>query len=137
MWFLASPSSALIGELRDSLKQKLPTYMLPSAIVALDAFPLTPNGKIDHKALSSPAGASLDHDESQDLARTSTEEALVGIWRELLKLESHWHSRQLFRSRRTLSNDRPVRLAESIRHLRSLSLFLKFSNIQQLLKWQR
>jgi acyl-coenzyme A synthetase/AMP-(fatty) acid ligase len=36
---LASSSSAVIGELRDSLKQKLPTYMLPSAIVALDAFP--------------------------------------------------------------------------------------------------
>ena len=86
---LASPSSALIGELRNSLKQKLPTYMLPSAIVALDAFPLTPNGKIDYKALSSAAWASLDHDQSQVLPRTSTEEALVGIWRELLKLDDH------------------------------------------------
>ena len=87
---VSSPSSALIGELRDSLKQKLPTYMLPSAIVALDAFPLTPNGKLDYRALSSlatsPARASLD-DQSQVLARTSTEEALVGIWREILKLD--------------------------------------------------
>ena len=86
---LSSPSSALIGELRNSLKQKLPTYMLPSAIVALDAFPLTPNGKLDYRALSSlePPARAIRDDQSQVLARTSTEEALVGIWREILKLD--------------------------------------------------
>ena len=61
--------------------------MLPSAIVALDAFPLTQNGKLDYRALSSLEGAPLERDQSQVLARTSTEEALVCIWREILKLD--------------------------------------------------
>ena len=81
----AGSASALIGEVRASLMRKLPTHMLPSAIVALDAFPLTPNGKLDHKALSSSAAVSLHPDESYVSARTPTEETLVGLWRDILK----------------------------------------------------
>jgi acyl carrier protein len=59
--------------------------MIPAALVLLDALPLTPNGKIDRKALPAPEGR-------PDVAvyeapRNPTEEALAGIWSEVLKLD--------------------------------------------------
>jgi amino acid adenylation domain-containing protein len=70
--------------LRNYLKSKLPDYMVPSAFVPLPAFPLTPNGKVDRKALPKPdfeSGA----DKSKFLAPTTTTEiALAQIWRDVL-----------------------------------------------------
>jgi amino acid adenylation domain-containing protein len=70
--------------LRAHLKASLPDYMVPSAIVALDALPLSPNGKVDRKALPAPDGAT----EHRYVApRTPTEAVLAGIWAEVLKVE--------------------------------------------------
>ena len=79
------PTSAI--ELQGFLKQKLPTYMVPSAFVFLDAFPLTPNGKLDRKALPRPDWKPADSDESYVAPRTPTEGALATIWSDVLGVE--------------------------------------------------
>src|SRR5262249_27221673 len=73
-----------IAELRAFLKDRLPDYMMPTALVELAEFPLTPNGKIDHKALPPPEGGR--HGISTDYVppRTQTEHLLVDIWCEVL-----------------------------------------------------
>ena len=83
------PASADVqaDELRKFLKEKLPAYMLPSAFVFTDAFPLTPNGKLDRKALPEPEAHSLEPKDLYVAPRTPTEEALATIWCDLLNLK--------------------------------------------------
>ncbi|HVG09770.1 MAG TPA: amino acid adenylation domain-containing protein, partial [Thermoanaerobaculia bacterium] len=73
------------GELRRSLREQLPDYMVPAAFVKLQALPLNPNGKVDRKALPAPEWHSAE--ESHVAPRTPVEEVLAGIWAELLGLE--------------------------------------------------
>jgi nonribosomal peptide synthetase DhbF len=73
------------SELRAHLTKSLPEYMVPSAFVVLDALPLTPNGKVDRKAL--PAADAQPNVTEYVAPRTSTEQLLVEIWQDLLKLE--------------------------------------------------
>jgi acyl carrier protein len=72
--------------LRDALKKKLPAYMIPSVYVPMDRFPLTPNGKIDRKALPSPASALLPASRQRVPARTEAEGAIAAIWQDVLKV---------------------------------------------------
>jgi amino acid adenylation domain-containing protein len=71
------------ADLRAELKRALPEYMIPSAFVALDAFPLTPNGKVDRRALPAPEAASGSDDDFV-APRTDDERALAALWAELL-----------------------------------------------------
>ncbi|MFZ5638013.1 MAG: non-ribosomal peptide synthetase [Pseudomonadota bacterium] len=73
------------AELRAHLKRALPEYMVPAAFVALDAFPLTPNGKVDRRALPAPETGGAASDDFVG-PRTSEEEALAALWMELLRL---------------------------------------------------
>jgi len=84
---VASPENGPSGsELRDFLKETLPAYMVPAAVVRLDALPLTPNGKLDRRAL--PAPDFTGHEEEEFVApETEVEELLAEIWAELLELE--------------------------------------------------
>ncbi|WP_223636166.1 non-ribosomal peptide synthetase [Corallococcus sp. EGB] len=70
-------------ELRTALKDALPEYMVPSAVVVLPALPLTTNGKVDRKALPAPDVAGSDPREYV-APRTPTEQRLAGLWQELL-----------------------------------------------------
>jgi amino acid adenylation domain-containing protein len=72
-------------QLRRFLSQRLPDYMTPAAFVELDEIPLTPNGKVDRRALTPPdISASL---EKRFVApRNSTEEILARAWSEVLRL---------------------------------------------------
>jgi acyl-coenzyme A synthetase/AMP-(fatty) acid ligase len=80
-------ASAPASELREYLTTRLPSYMVPSAFVFLDAFPLTPNGKLNRKALPEPEGRSQEPDGSYVAPRTPVEEALAGIWCQVLNLK--------------------------------------------------
>jgi amino acid adenylation domain-containing protein/non-ribosomal peptide synthase protein (TIGR01720 family) len=72
-------------ELRDFLAARLPAYMVPSAYLLLAAFPLTPNGKLDYRAL--PAYGELAHPtRTLTPARTASETRLVSLWQEVLGL---------------------------------------------------
>ncbi|UOF14552.1 non-ribosomal peptide synthetase [Lysobacter capsici] len=76
--------------LRDHLRAALPDYMVPSAFVVLDQFPLTPNGKVDRRALPAPETATGAQDGEADVLapRTPEEEMLVELWQQLLNLRS-------------------------------------------------
>ncbi|HZP17424.1 MAG TPA: amino acid adenylation domain-containing protein, partial [Terriglobales bacterium] len=83
------PSGEAISEdkLREHLKQSLPEFMVPSAFVALDAFPLTPNGKINRKILP-PPDTSMRVSAGSIAPRDRLEEDLAKIWREVLGVKS-------------------------------------------------
>ncbi len=77
---------ALAPALRAGLRARLPEYMLPSAFVVLEALPVTTNGKVDRQALPVPDTAGA-RDRAYAAPRSSLEEALVGIWQEVLGVE--------------------------------------------------
>ncbi len=73
-------------DVRAQLARSLPEYMVPMAVVLLDALPLTPNGKLDRKALPAPDGAGTRT--STRSPRNGREEALAGLFAEVLGVES-------------------------------------------------
>jgi acyl carrier protein len=72
--------------LRAHLSAVLPEYMVPSAYVAMDSFPLTPNGKLDRQALPAPDGEAYAR-RSYEPPQGEIEETLAAIWCELLGQE--------------------------------------------------
>ncbi len=79
--------SATASQLRDSLSEKLPRYMIPSTFVVLDALPLTANGKIDRRALPEPPVSRPALDIPFVVPRSMVEETLSRIWSELLEVD--------------------------------------------------
>ncbi|WP_081612036.1 non-ribosomal peptide synthetase [Janthinobacterium sp. CG3] len=75
------------AELRAFLQDKLPGYMIPSAFVPLPQMPLTPNGKIDRKALPAPQGAALASAAQYLAPASATEKQVAAIWRTVLGVE--------------------------------------------------
>ncbi|WP_442949096.1 non-ribosomal peptide synthetase [Nostoc sp.] len=76
-----------ILELRSFLESKLPSYMMPAAFVLLEAFPLTPNGKIDRKALPKPDTARPELEAAYQPPQTEIEKTIAEIWQKVLQLE--------------------------------------------------
>lgn len=76
------------SELRDFLTGGLPAYMMPSDFVFLEVFPLTPNGKIDRKALPAPETEENPSSEHVVAPRNQSEMELLSIWEEVLNKRS-------------------------------------------------
>lgn len=73
-----------IGDIRAELRDRLPQYMVPTAFMVLDAFPTTPNGKINRRALPAPEKSAAE----QFVApRNEIEMVLADIWAEVLGVE--------------------------------------------------
>jgi amino acid adenylation domain-containing protein len=72
-----------IADLRAHLKAMLPEYMVPSAFVLMERLPISPNGKVDRRALPAPELSDLDVATSAP-PRTPEEQQLAGIWSEVL-----------------------------------------------------
>lgn len=82
---LAQPGAELAEtEALVFLRSKLPAYMIPSALLLLEAWPLTPNGKIDRRALPAPALRSAASGTAAAAPRTQTEQAVARIWSDVL-----------------------------------------------------
>jgi amino acid adenylation domain-containing protein len=86
--YVADEPPPAASDLRASLKERLPTFMLPTSFVAVEAIPLTENGKVDRRSLLAVAEASYQQPElTGPRPRTDTERAVAAIWCELLVLE--------------------------------------------------
>ncbi len=73
--------------LRDFLKQKLPDHMVPAVYVSLEAMPMTPNGKIDHKALPAPEGNRVKGEGVFVAPTGNVEPQVAAIWKDILHVE--------------------------------------------------
>jgi amino acid adenylation domain-containing protein len=74
-------------ELKQYLKERLPDYMVPSAIVMMEKLPLTANNKVDRKALPEPELFSTSISKEYIEPKTITEKKLAAIWSSVLKIE--------------------------------------------------
>jgi acyl carrier protein len=79
--------NADVGVLREFLAQNLPAYMVPSAIVVMDDLPLTTSGKLDRRALPTPAEAHAKGQKDFIGPRTPVEESVADMMCQLLGVE--------------------------------------------------
>jgi len=80
-------NNSLMEELRQYLLERLPEYMRPAAMMVLESFPRTVNGKIDRRALPAPVPEQLLRKRTIVYPRNQNEEILAGIWTKTLALK--------------------------------------------------
>ena len=85
--YVVGEEGVTTAELKRHVRERLPEYMAPEAIMVLEEMPVTVNGKIDRKRLPSMNGAGRQLEREYLGARTAIEEILVGIFEEVLELD--------------------------------------------------
>lgn len=115
--------------LREYISSRLPAYMVP-VVVVLDAFPLTPNGKIDRRALPVPESLNEQTRRTVAEANTPAEALLVGVWRRVLGVnrvsavdnffDLGGHSLQVLQVISELEKETGVRLEPAVMRYQSL-----------------
>ncbi len=89
--YIVADKKFTVGELREFLGKELPDYMVPSYFIQIDEMPLTPNGKIDRKALYDInlflSDEGMKTGVEYEAPRNEVEQKLVEIWREVLGVE--------------------------------------------------
>ncbi len=75
------------SELKEYLREYLPEYMVPSSIVKLDTFPLTPSGKVDRNALPNPRKQAFEKNGPYLVPQSDKERAIADIWQEVLHVD--------------------------------------------------
>src|SRR4029077_10669838 len=76
-----------IKQVRASLREKFPSYMLPSAYVVLDSLPLTTSGKVDRMALPSPKKSHHELSDAFIAPTTAIEKILAKRWAEIIEID--------------------------------------------------
>jgi natural product biosynthesis luciferase-like monooxygenase protein len=126
------------NSLRDFLKQKLPDHMVPAVYVPLEQMPLTPNGKVDRKALPAPQGSRVKAEGAFVAPTGSVEQQVAAIWKEILHVDQigvddnffdfGGHSLQVVqvqnRLRETIGVDVPVLKLFQLPTIRALAKFV-------------
>jgi amino acid adenylation domain-containing protein len=74
------------GEMRRQMRAHLPDYMIPGVIVTLDVMPLTPNGKVDRKALPAPDASRPDREHDHVPPRDPLEKQLTELWERVFEI---------------------------------------------------
>ena len=77
----------LVTKLRNHLDSRLPSYMVPSAFIVMDSFPLSPNGKLNRRALPEPDNLRPQLEENYIAPRNDLEKVLSDIWSQCLNIE--------------------------------------------------
>ncbi len=80
-------SSPSVIDLRGFLRRKVPQYMMPAILIAIDALPLSPNGKVDRSKLPPPDDSRPNLEETFVEPRTEAEQLVAQVWEEVLKLD--------------------------------------------------
>lgn len=76
-----------VSDLRSHLRKKLPDYMVPSAFLIIDALPVTPNGKVDRRALPKVEGLRAALETAFVAPQTESERTIATIWQEVLGIK--------------------------------------------------
>jgi amino acid adenylation domain-containing protein len=84
--YITSREYVADASLRAHLKERLPAYMIPAAFVPLEAFPLTPNGKLDRRGLKPPPRRDVAEERVVHGSGNAIERVVLGVWQDVLQI---------------------------------------------------